>query len=85
MIAKKRTKMIKFLQSLLSSNGSVSSKRFIGILASFVMFTIALVDLFTNNTVEDYIFDGLMWIVIAGLGFVASEKLNMFERKNDKS
>lgn len=50
-------------------------------MAAFVMFTIALVDLFTNKTVEDYIFDGLMWIVIAGLGFIAGEKLNMFERK----
>jgi hypothetical protein len=73
--------MKNFFTKLLSSSDDVSSKRFIGIMAAFVMFTIALVDLFTNKTVEDYIFDGLMWIVIAGLGFIAGEKLNMFERK----
>lgn len=73
--------MKSFLQKLISSSDEVSSKRFIGIVAAFVMFTIALVDLFSNNKVEEYVFDGLMWIVIAGLGFIASEKLNMFERK----
>jgi len=73
--------MKNFFTKLLSSSDDVSSKRFIGIMAAFVMFIIALVDLFTNKTVEDYIFDGLMWIVIAGLGFIAGEKLNMFERK----
>lgn len=73
--------MKSFFQKLISSSDEVSSKRFIGIVAAFVMFIIAIVDLFSNNKVEEFIFDGLMWIVIAGLGFVASEKLNMFERK----
>jgi hypothetical protein len=78
--------MKSFLSKLFSSSNDVSSKRFIGIIASFVMFTIAIVDLFTSNTVEEFVFDGLMWIVIAGLGFVASEKLPMFERnRNSKS
>ena len=75
--------MKKFFSLLLSSNNSVSSKRFIGILSALVMFIVALVDLFTNNTVEEYIFDGLMWLTIAGLGFIASEKLTEFKRKND--
>lgn len=73
--------MWKFLSSLISSDGAVSSKRFIGIMSAIVMFVIALVDLFTNNTVKEYIFDGLMWLTIAGLGFIASEKLANFPLK----
>jgi hypothetical protein len=38
------------------------------------MIFVAIVDLFTDNTVSDYVFDGLMWLAIAGLGFVASER-----------
>jgi hypothetical protein len=31
--------------------------------------------------VKEYIFDGLMWLTIAGLGFIASEKLANFPLK----
>lgn len=73
--------MRKFFNSLFSSEGEVSSKRFIGILSALVMFFIAIVDLFTNQTVAEYIFDSLMWLTISGLGFIASEKLEIFKRK----
>lgn len=73
--------MKKFFSSLFSSEGEVSSKRFIGILSALVMFFIAIVDLFTNQTVAEYIFDSLMWLTISGLGFIASEKLEIFKRK----
>lgn len=59
---------------LFASGTGVSSKRFIGFIAAVSMIVIAMVDLFTDNTVTDYVFDGLMWLAIAGLGFVASER-----------
>lgn len=59
---------------LFGSGTGVSSKRFIGFIAAVSMIVIAIVDLFTDNTVTDYVFDGLMWLAIAGLGFVASER-----------
>jgi len=57
-----------------SKNGSVSSKRVITLLA-FVMCSIAfMVDLFTEYETKPYLFDAMMYIVVAGLGFTASEK-----------
>lgn len=57
-----------------SDDGSVSSKRVITLLA-FVMCSVAfMVDLFTDYETKPYLFDSMMYIVIAGLGFTASEK-----------
>ena len=53
---------------------SVSSKRVI----TFIAFTLCgvafVVDLFTQYKAEPHLFDSMMYIVIAGLGFTASEK-----------
>ena len=65
-----------WLTSMLSDgdNESVSSKRVVTLLA-FVMCSIAfMVDLFTEFKVEAHLFDSMMYIAIAGLGFTASEK-----------
>ena len=56
------------------NNNSVSSKRVITLLA-FIMCSVAfMVDLFTNLKTEPHLFDSMMYIVVAGLGFTASEK-----------
>ena len=65
-----------WMSSMLSdgSNGSVSSKRVITLLA-FLMCSVAfMVDLFTQYETKQYLFDSMMYIVVAGLGFTASEK-----------
>lgn len=55
-------------------NGSVSSKRVVTLLA-FVMCSVAfMVDLFTEYKTDPHLFDAMMYIAIAGLGFTASEK-----------
>jgi hypothetical protein len=55
-------------------NGSVSSKRVITLLA-FIMCSVAfMVDLFTQYEADHHLFDAMMYIAIAGLGFTASEK-----------
>ena len=57
-----------------SDDGSVSSKRVVTMLA-FAMCGIAfMVDLFTEYKAEPHLFDSMMYIAIAGLGFTASEK-----------
>ena len=66
--------MKSFFSKLFGAKTGVSSKRFIGFLAAITMIFIAIVDLFTDKTVSDYVFEGLMWLAIAGLGFVASER-----------
>lgn len=55
-------------------NGSVSSKRVITALA-FIMCGVAfMVDTFSVYKVNTALFDSMMYIVVAGLGFTASEK-----------
>ena len=65
-----------WLNSLLrdENNGSVSSKRLVTLLAFILCGFAFLVDLFTTYTVTPQLFDSMMYIVIAGLGFTASEK-----------
>jgi len=65
-----------WLSSMLNDgiNGSVSSKRVITLLA-FIMCSVAfMVDLFTQYEADHHLFDAMMYIAIAGLGFTASEK-----------
>jgi hypothetical protein len=57
-----------------SHDGSISSKRVITILAFLLCATAFCVDLFSQFTVTPALFDSMMYIVIAGLGFTASEK-----------
>ena len=65
-----------WLTSMLSdgTNGSISSKRVVTFLAFLLCAMAFCIDLFTVNTVTPAIFDSMMYIVIAGLGFTASEK-----------
>ena len=72
-----------FLKGMLSdgSDDNISSKRLITLLA-FVMCSIAfMVDVFTDYEVKSALFDSMMYIVVAGLGFTASEKFAKKETK----
>ena len=65
-----------FLRSMLSDghNDSWSSKRVITFLA-FIMCSAAFIgNVFFGKTVDPALFDSMMYIVVAGLGFTASEK-----------
>lgn len=67
---------MKWLISMVSDghNNSVSSKRVITFLAFLLCGVSLIVDLFTDYTVTPELFDAMMYIVVAGLGFTASEK-----------
>lgn len=65
-----------FLKSLLkdSHDDSWSSKRLVTLLA-FILCSIAfMANTFWGKTVSNELFDSMMYIVVAGLGFTASEK-----------
>lgn len=63
------------------TNRTVSSKRVITI-SAFLMCSIAfMTELFTEYQVSKEAFDSMMYIVIAGLGFTASEK---FTKKKEE-
>jgi hypothetical protein len=63
-----------FSEPLKDSQGSISSKRVVTITTLLLIVFCVFLDLFTSFKVSEYIFDGLMWIVLSGMGFISSEK-----------
>ena len=61
-------------QVLQDTNGSYSSKRFVTLLCVILMILGFLMDLFTAYSVSQYMYEAIMYIVIAGLGFTGAEK-----------
>ena len=55
-------------------NGSVSSKRVITFLATFLVAMAFVLNLFWDLTVEQFMYDSMMMIVVAGLGTTVAEK-----------
>ena len=69
-------KKLSWYHSMLTdgTDDGISSKRIVTLLA-FILCAIAFVaNLFWGLDVKDSIFEGMMYIAIAGLGFTASEK-----------
>ena len=69
-------KNLKWYHTMLTdgTDDGISSKRVVTLLA-FILCSVAFVaNLFWNLDVKDSIFEGMMYIAIAGLGFTASEK-----------
>lgn len=58
---------------MLSQDPTISSKRVITFLA-FLLCTIAFIAMIFGLPIDTKLFDSMMYIVIAGLGFTASEK-----------
>jgi hypothetical protein len=77
-----------FFIKMLSEERKTSSKRVVTF-AAFILLTIGfLVELFTEFSVSENTFNAVEYIVIAGLGFTASEKFVNFKqvtKKEDKS
>ena len=76
---------MKWYHSMLTdgTDEGISSKRAVTLLA-FILCAIAFVaNLFFNFTIDAAIFEGMMYIAIAGLGFTASEKFTK-QKEPDK-
>ena len=71
-----------FITSMLSDgvNGTISSKRVVTLLA-FLMCAAGFVAMIYGYNVDSKIYDSMMYIVLAGLGFTASEKFTNKETK----
>ena len=59
---------------LTDSDGNPSSKRLVTFIATMLICLAFLANLFWDETIEQFIFDGVMYIVIAGLGVAGAEK-----------
>lgn len=71
------SKINSFFTKLLSDiDGQTSSKRFITLIA-FVLLAIAFIsNIFFEIPLQEFIFDGMMYLVAAGLGFTTLEKFS---------
>ena len=61
------------VKTMLSQDPAVSSKRVITFLA-FLLCAAAFIAMILGHPIDQKLFDSMMFIVIAGLGFTASEK-----------
>ena len=57
-----------------SANGSLSSKRVVGLLAFLCCAVAFFIDQFTVYKVSADLFNAMMWIVIGSLGITGAEK-----------
>lgn len=75
-----------WVRSMLSDgiNNSVSSKRTVTIAAFLLCAAGFIGDLVWDKKVDPYVFEGMMYIVIAGLGFTASEKFSKQKPENNE-
>jgi hypothetical protein len=62
-----------YIKTMLSQDPSVSSKRTITFLA-FLLCAAAFIAMVLGHSIDHKLFDSMMYIVVAGLGFTASEK-----------
>lgn len=69
---------ISFMQILCDVDGQLSSKRIVVFLCTIALLTTWACNLWWGATPEEFIFDGLLYIVVVGLGVTAAEK---FSRK----
>ena len=60
-------------QILQDTNGSYSSKRAVTFICVILMATAFIANLFYGKTVEEFMYNSVMYIVIAGLGFSGAE------------
>ena len=65
-----------FFKNMLSSEGKVSSKRFVTFVCLLFMLIGYTANLFWDFTIEENLFQSMQWIVMAGLGFTAAENFS---------
>lgn len=69
--------MKKFICTMISDvDGQASSKRFITLCAFFCVTLAFLCNIFMQIHLEEFVFDGMMYLTAAGLGFSTVEKFS---------
>lgn len=78
---------MKWLETMLqdSCDGSVSSKRVITLVAFIIICVSYIYDQFTMHSANKELFDAMIYLVIAGLGFTVTEKFAPRRKKQEES
>lgn len=64
-------------------DNSVSSKRVVTLLSTFLVMLAFLMNLFLGKTVDEFMFDGMMFIVLGGFGSTTVEKFALTKKSRD--
>lgn len=68
-------KILDYIKGIMAdSHGNPSSKRAVTLLASLLMTIGFIANLFWDYTIDQFIFESIMYVVIAGLGITGAEK-----------
>lgn len=66
---------ISYIKGMMADgNGNPSSKRWVAMIATILVVVGYIANLFWDYTVEQFMFDAVMYIVIASLGITGAEK-----------
>lgn len=74
--------MKKFIFSILKSDGKLSSKRLISLLAFIMMSLGFIANLFWDFTIEEHIYKSMEWVVEIGMGTIVAEKFGKKRESN---
>lgn len=61
-------------EAVKNDDGQTSMRRIVTFSAMMLMYGIVILDIFTDYKVSEFIFDGLLILLLGGLGTIASEK-----------
>lgn len=70
-----------WFRSLLSPDDRVSSKRVVTLTAAVLLYVSFLADLFWTVEINNSIYDGMLYLAMAGLGTTALEKVTFARKK----
>lgn len=66
--------MIQYLKDMMSENGNPSTKRWVAVVSTVLIAIGYIANLFWDYTIDEFIFNGVMYIVIGTLGITGVEK-----------
>jgi hypothetical protein len=66
--------LLTYLKDMMSENGNPSTKRWVAVVSTLLIAIGYIANLFWDYTIEEFIFNGVMYIVIGTLGITGVEK-----------
>jgi len=68
------TGLLSYIKDMMSDGGNPSTKRWVAVVSTLLIATGYIANLFWDYTIEEFIFNGVMYIVIGTLGITGVEK-----------
>lgn len=66
--------LLSYIKDMMSDGGNPSTKRWVAVVSTLLIVIGYIANLFWDYTIEEFIFNGVMYIVIGTLGITGVEK-----------